>query len=73
MNIIISLFVGTLIGFIAAAFIAVGKMADLDNAIYEINQKINVVVDLITGEENDFVKKLANEIKDITEGFYNGN
>lgn len=73
MNIIISLFIGTLIGFIAAACIAVGKMADLDHAIYTINQKINVVVDLITGEENDFVKKLANEIKDITEGFYNGN
>jgi uncharacterized membrane protein (DUF106 family) len=73
LSIVVSLIIGVLIGFLTAALMASGRMSDLEDAIYNIKQKINVIFELSTGEENRAIRRMTNEIKQITETFYGEN
>jgi len=73
MNIAISLIIGFFIGFIISVGSTMSRTTVLEDAIYNIDSQINIILDISQGEDDISINKMAKKIKKITRGFYNGN
>jgi hypothetical protein len=73
MNVIITLLVGAFIGFVISVSSTIRRMTALEEAIYNIDSQINIILDISKGPDDVPINKMAKKIKGMTEVFYIGN